>query len=146
MVYKLVSNVTSALPPPVDAQIWGPCKPRVQYVDAAQGVWSLDGVLQGWVIVQAQSLPEPVDGVDNHVACFLYAGCAVTYKTKIRESCCLVKEKNRKKESESACLGLSLVRDHIHRWDSPEQTGLRMWMVAETSWRKKQQPCYLRLR
>lgn len=67
------SNVTSALPPPVDAQIWGPCKPRVQYVDAAQGVWSLDGVLQGWVVVQAQSLPEPVDGVDNHAACFLYA-------------------------------------------------------------------------
>lgn len=39
----------------------------------------------------------------------------------------------KKKESESVCLGLSLVRDHIHRGDTPEQTGLRMWTVAETS-------------
>lgn len=54
-------------------------------------------------------------------------------KQKYGKAAVWLKKKNRKKESESACLRLSLVRDHIHRGDSQEQTGLRMWMVAETS-------------
>lgn len=60
------------LPPPVDAHIGGPCEPGVQDVDAAQSVCFPDGVPQGRVVVQPQSLPEPVDGVDHHVACLLY--------------------------------------------------------------------------
>lgn len=55
------------LPPPVDAHIGGPCEPGVQDVDAPQAVRPTDGLPQGRVVVQPQSLPEPVDGVDHHV-------------------------------------------------------------------------------
>lgn len=56
------------LPPPVDAHVGGPSEPGVQDVDAAQGIRPRDGVPQGGVVVQPQSLPKPVDGVDHHVA------------------------------------------------------------------------------
>ena len=55
------------LPPPVDAHIGGPSEPGVQDVDAPQAVRPPDGLPQGRVVVQPQSLPEPVDGVEHHV-------------------------------------------------------------------------------
>lgn len=57
---------SSSLPPPVDAHIGGPSEPGVQDVDASQGVRPADGVPQRRVVVQPQSLPEPVYGVDHH--------------------------------------------------------------------------------
>lgn len=70
--HLLVSDMWShPLPPPVDAHIRGTCEPGVQDVDAAQGVRPADGVPEGGVVVQPQSLPEPVDGVDHHIVCLM---------------------------------------------------------------------------
>lgn len=68
--HKHLANVDilhRPLPPPVNAHIGGPCEPGVQDVDASQAVRPPDGLPQGRVVVQPQSLPEPVDGVDHHV-------------------------------------------------------------------------------
>ena len=68
--HKHLANVDilhRPLPPSVNAHIGGPCEPGVQDVDASQAVRPPDGLPQGRVVVQPQSLPEPVDGVDHHV-------------------------------------------------------------------------------
>lgn len=53
-------------PPAVDAAVGGPGEPGVQEVNAAQRVGAPGGLQQSRVIMQTQTLPEPVDGVDGH--------------------------------------------------------------------------------
>lgn len=66
--FNILTFCTHPLPPPVDAHVGGPSEPGVQDVDAAQGVRPRDGVPQRGVVVQPQSLPEPVNSVDYHIA------------------------------------------------------------------------------
>lgn len=53
-------------PPPVDAHVGGAGEPGVEDVDAADGVRALDALLQGGVVVEPESLSEPVHGVHPH--------------------------------------------------------------------------------
>lgn len=63
----LVSVLFRPLPPSADAHVRGTGEPGIQDVDASQGVRSPDRLPQTRIVVQPQSLPEPVDGVDCHV-------------------------------------------------------------------------------
>lgn len=53
-------------PPPVDAHVGRAGEPGVEGVDAADGVGALDALLQGGVVVEPESLSEPVHGVHPH--------------------------------------------------------------------------------
>lgn len=53
-------------PPPVDPHVGGAGEPGVEDVDAADGVGALDALLQGGVVVEPESLSEPVHGVHPH--------------------------------------------------------------------------------
>lgn len=54
------------LPPPVDPDVGGACEPGVQEVDAAHRPRPPDRLPQRRVVVEAETLPEPVDGVWGH--------------------------------------------------------------------------------
>lgn len=56
----------SILPPPVDPDVGGACEPRVQEVNAAHRAGASDRLPQRRVVVQAEALPEPVDGIWGH--------------------------------------------------------------------------------
>lgn len=54
------------LPPPVDPDVGGACEPWVQEVDAAHCSGPPDSLPQRRVVMETQTLPEPVDGVWGH--------------------------------------------------------------------------------
>lgn len=54
------------IPPPADANVGRSCKPRVEDVDTADAVRSLNGFPERRIVVEPQALPEPVDRVYDH--------------------------------------------------------------------------------
>lgn len=64
-VYWCCTTVRSS-PPPVDPNVGRSSEPRVEDVNAADAVRSLQRVLEGRVVVEPQALPEPVDCINDH--------------------------------------------------------------------------------
>lgn len=63
---RSVSPALLDSPPPVDAHVGRAGEPGVEDVDAADGIGALDALLQGGVVVEPESLSEPVHGVHPH--------------------------------------------------------------------------------
>lgn len=67
-VLILVDDDFSVSPPSVHTEVRRSGKPGVQKVDAAQRVGPLHCLQQGRVVMETQSLPEPMDGIHWHDA------------------------------------------------------------------------------
>lgn len=63
----LDEGVTVAfIPPPVDPDVGRSSKPGVEDVNTAHSIGSPDRLFKGWIVVEPQALPKPVDCIYDH--------------------------------------------------------------------------------